>query len=92
MIDLYTLNVDKIRYIEVKTSISQLSFFNTVYDTGGQLWKVKDGMVFINEMSITRHPNEGYKSTWKSVVPSEVAKEIVIYDWPLKNELKRIIL
>lgn len=79
--DLNSLNIEKMRVVEVVTTRPDISFQNTAYDDGGELYKVENGMVWVKHMSFVVHPRESFKSEWKRVLPEREADKVVIKNW-----------
>lgn len=75
------LNIKKMRNVVVVANRHSISFTNTAYDEGEDLYKVEDGMVWVKHMAFVRHPQESFKAEWKLVLPKKVADKVIIKDW-----------
>lgn len=84
--ELDELNMEKMRNIGVVASRHSISFTNTTYDEGEDLYKVEDGMVWVKHMAFVRHSQESFKAEWKLVLPEKVADKVIIKKW-MDNEI-----
>ena len=80
--EIFTLDGKKTRIVEVVSDDPPVSFVNTSYEDGEELFKIEDGLVWVNDMSFVRHPSESFRSTWKIVLPEKIAKRVIIKSWP----------
>lgn len=80
--ELDELNGQKMRNVEVVASQHGISFTNSAYDEGEDLYKIEDGMVWVKHMAFVRHPRESFKAEWKIVLPEKIADKVIIKKWP----------
>lgn len=76
--ELNKLNEQKMRIVEIVTSPPSVSFSNTAFEDGGELYKIEGGMIWVKQMPLLRAPFGKLEAKWKSVVSEEEADKILI--------------
>lgn len=81
------VDAEKMRVVEVVSKSPGVSFKNTAYDQGEDLYTFEDGLIKVQHVAFYRHPRAAFQSEWKSVLPDNMVQKVIVKDWADKEVL-----
>jgi hypothetical protein len=83
------LRLEQTLIVEVVTTVPGWSLVCTAYDEGGGVWKIEDDTVFVNEVSLVRHPKERFSPKWRPLISKGRALTVVVKRLPDRSVIGR---
>lgn len=79
---LESVDTDFIRTVKIHL-VDGSTMIRTSYECGEETFKHDNGMLLVNHLRITGHPNYSPALTWKQVIPSDKVVDVEVVPYQL---------